>query len=232
MTNTLSWVNTNKVTKGSYLKLSATNYITQLLLLCVLSTASATLCAQNLYRYTNNENVQVIDGHIPPEFVAKGYDIIRRDGTLIKRIPRQLTEEELLLQNTEEARERLRQEEEQKLQAWDESLMLRYSSVEDIEAAKKRALSELNIRISILRSNLLSVKTQIENQQRKAADIERRGSEAPQALLDNIKSFKIEIEDIEEAIAQRQKEIQTVEDSYQRDIARFSTLLNRIKMRR
>lgn len=198
----------------------------------MLSTVSSTLFAQNLYRYTNNENVQVIDGHIPPEFVAKGYDIIRRDGTLIKRIPRQLTEEELRLQNTEEARERLRQEEEQKLRAWDESLMLRYSNVEDIEAAKKRALSELNIRISILKSNLLSVKAQIENQQRKAADIERRGSEAPQALLDNITSFKIEIEDIEEAIAQRQKEIQTVEDSYQRDIARFSTLLNRIKMRR
>lgn len=214
------------------MKLSTSNYITQILLLCVLSTVSSTLFAQNLYRYTNNENVQVIDGHIPPEFVAKGYDIIRRDGTLIKRIPRQLTEEELRLQNTEEARERLRQEEEQKLRAWDESLMLRYSNVEDIEAAKKRALSELNIRISILKSNLLSVKAQIENQQRKAADIERRGSEAPQALLDNITSFKIEIEDIEEAIAQRQKEIQTVEDSYQRDIARFSTLLNRIKMRR
>jgi len=206
--------------------------IIQFVLLCALSTVSSTLFAQNLYRYSNNENVLVIDDHIPPEFVTKGYDIIRHDGTLIKRIPRQLSEEELLLQNTEEARERLRQEEEQKLQAWDESLMLRYSSVEDIEAAKKRALSELNIRISILKSNLLSVKTQIENQQSKAADIERRGSQAPQTLLDNIKSFKIEIEDIEEAILQRQQEIQTVEDSYQRDIERFSTLLSRIRMRR
>ena len=226
------WASANKVVKERYLKLPTSNSMTRLILLCVLSSVSSALFAQNLYRYTNHENVQVIDDHIPPEFVAKGYDIIRRDGTLIKRIPRQLSEEELRLQNTEEARERLRQEEEQKLRAWDESLLLRYSSVEDIEAAKKRALSELNIRISILKSNLLSVKTQIENQQRKAADIERRGSEAPQALLDNIKTFKIEIEDIEEAIQQRQKEIQTVEDSYQRDIARFSTLLSRIKMRR
>jgi hypothetical protein len=190
------------------------------------------VAAQNLYRYSNDQGNQVIDDHVPPEFSAKGYDIIRPDGTLIKRIPRQLTEEELLLHNTEESRARLKQEEEEKMRAWDESLMLRYSSIEDIEAARNRSLRDLKIRISILKSNLLAVKSQIESQQSKAADIERRGATAPQGLLDNIETLKLEIEDTEEAIRQRQQEISAVDASYQRDIDRFNTLLERVQLRR
>ena len=190
------------------------------------------LQAQNLYRYTNDDGVQVIDDQIPPEYVPNGYDILNHDGTLIQRVPRQLTEEELLLRNTKESRERLRKEEEAKMRAWDESLMLRYSSIEDIEAASERSTRDLKIRISILKSNLLSVKGQIERQQGKAADIERRGREVPDNLLQNIESLKQEIEDIEESILHREGEIDTVKASYQRDMDRFITLQDRLKLRR
>ncbi|MFA7554588.1 MAG: hypothetical protein WCY88_10095 [Spongiibacteraceae bacterium] len=188
--------------------------------------------AKQLYRYINESGVMVINGNIPPEFVSKGYDIILADGTLLSRVPRQLSEDELRLRNTDESRARLKQEDAERMKAWDESLLLRYSSIEDIEAAQLRAMRDLQIRISIQKSNLITIKSQIEREQQKAADIERRGAEVPAGLLKNIDTMRLEIEDTEQSIAVRNEEIKTVKASYMRDIERFKTLLHRVEMRR
>ncbi len=147
-------------------------------------------------------------------------------------MPRQLTEEELRLRNTDESRERLKKEDAERLRAWDESLMLRYSSLEDIEASQNRAMRDLKIRISIQKSNLITIKSQIEREQQKAADIERRGGTVPEELSKNIDTLRLEIEDTEQSIAVRREEIETVKASYQRDIERFKTLLDRVEKRR
>ena len=188
--------------------------------------------ATQLYRYTNASGVTVINDTIPPEYIENGYDIISSDGSLIQNVPRALSEEELQLRNTDEARSRLREEEALQQQQWDDSLMLRYSGIEDIEAAENRAMQELNIRISILKSNLSSIKSQIEREQQKAADIERAGRTVPVESIKNIDILRLEIEDTEHSIAVRREEINAVKESYQRDIERFETLQSRVQMRR
>jgi chromosome segregation ATPase len=188
--------------------------------------------AAQLYRYKNNDGVVVIEDRIPPEYSGNGYDVISADGSLIQKVPRELSEEELVLRNTDEARLRLREEEAKLQQEWDESLMLRYSSVEDIQAAESRAMRDLSIRISILKSNLSSIKAQIEREQQKAADIERAGGTAPEHQIKNIGVLRLEIEDTEQSIATRQEEINSVRQSFQRDIERFKTLQARVQMRR
>ncbi len=90
----------------------------------------------------------------------------------------------------------------------------------------------MKIRISILKSNLVSIKSQIEREQAKAANIERRGREVPQDLLKNINILRQEIEDTEQSIVMRREEIESVKASYQRDIERFKTLKDRVDMRR
>lgn len=189
------------------------------------------LAANQLYRYTNDKGIVVINDNIPPEFVSRGYDVILENGTLIRRVPRQLSDEELSLRNTDESRQRLKEEEAARMLAWDKSLMLRYSSIEDIEAAQKRAMRDLQIRISIQKSNLITIKAQIEREQQRAADIERRGGQAPEELSKTIDSLRREVEDTEQSIVVRREEIQAVKASYQRDIERFSTLLHRVEMR-
>lgn len=185
-----------------------------------------------VYRYINENGVPVIDDRVPPKFIVNGYDIL--DSTtlsVIKRIPRQLTEEELRLRNTDEARAQLKAEEEERMKAWDESLMVRYSSVTDIRAAQTRAVKDLQIRISILKSNLISIKSQIEREQQKAANFERRGQDVPKDLARNIQIMRQEIEDTEQSIAIRQQEVEEVRASYERDIDRFATLEDRVRLR-
>lgn len=181
-----------------------------------------------LYRYIGEHGVVVIDDFVPPQYVRNGYDILASDGTYLSSVPRQLTEEEI----RQQSRQRYLELEKEQLRRWDESLLLRYSEVEDIEAAEKRALGELQIRISILKSNLHTVKKQIEKQQQKAADFERRGQPVPEELASNISSLRIDIKDTEQAVEARRQEIKEAKASYKRDIERFVTLQDRVEFRR
>ncbi len=85
--------------------------------------------------------------------------------------------------------------EQERLRQWDESLLLRYSTIEDIEAARSRALSSLLINVSILKSNTRSLKQQVENYQAQAANIERRGGEVDVQRLGAIEDLQGESRD-------------------------------------
>ncbi len=188
--------------------------------------------AVELYRYINDEGSTVIDYQVPPEHVKKGYEVLNDKGVVIRVVPRELTEEE---QKEADARARLEaqaQAEQRRLQEWDESLMLRYSTIEDIEAAQERALMNLRIRVSILKSNKHSLKQQVENYQAQAAELERMGRPVDVQRLQAIEDLQAEMAATDRAIADREVEIDGVNAAFESDIARFNILLEMVEFRR
>ena len=185
-----------------------------------------------LYRYKNDQGITVIDHQVPPEYVHKGYEVLNPNGTVERVVERALTEEEKANRSSQEYRRRVEAEEAEELRKWDESLLLRYSSIEDIEAARDRALSELRIRISILRSNVRSLKLQVESNQARAADIERGGATVPVEMVAAIDGLQSEITETERSIEERMREIDVVEQGFQRDIDRFALLLDKVELRK
>ena len=188
--------------------------------------------AVELYRYTNDEGSTVIDYQVPPEHVKKGYEVLNDKGVVIRVVPRELTEEE---QQEADARERLEAQaiaDQRRLQEWDESLLLRYSTVEDIEAAQERALMDLRIRVSILKSNKHSLKQQVENYQAQAAELERMGRPVDVQRLQAIEDLQAEIAATDRAIADREVEVAGVNEAFEADIARFTILLDMVEFRR
>lgn len=188
--------------------------------------------AVELYRYTNDEGSTVIDYQVPPEHVKKGYEVLNDKGVVIRVVPRELTEEE---QKEADARERLEAQalaDQRRLQEWDESLLLRYSTIEDIEAAQERALMDLRIRVSILKSNKHSLKQQVENYQAQAAELERMGRPVDVQRLQAIEDLQAEIAATDRAIADREVEVAGVNEAFEADIARFTILLDMVEFRR
>lgn len=185
----------------------------------------ATATEKLLYRYIDDRGVVVLDDHVPPAYVHRGYTVLGAGGRVVREVPPALAPDEA-------AARRSSVQEAQRLREWDESLLRRYSTVADIEAARERALNEINIRLEILRSNLLSTKSQIDREQARAADIERRGVEVPADLIETIRLLQIEIDDTEDTIQQRRRDIDSIRLSYQRDIERFEVLLERLQLHR
>ena len=202
------------------------------ILTTVLLSLSPAALSVELYRYINDEGNTVIDYQVPPEDVKKGYEVLNEKGVVVRVVPRELTAEE---QKEADARKRLEEQalaEQQRLKEWDEALLLRYSTVEDIEAAKKRALGDLRIRVSILKSNKRSLKQQVENYQAQAAEMERMGREVDVARLQAIEDLQSEIAITDRAIADREVEIEAVSAAYESDIERFEVLLDMVEFRR
>jgi hypothetical protein len=188
--------------------------------------------AREMYRYTNDKGNTVIDYQVPPEYVANGYEVLNDEGVVLRVVPRELSsEEQALLSNRERQAEAARAEED-RLRKWDESLLLRYSSVADIEAARERALRDLRIRLSILKGNKRTLKQQVQTYQSQAADQERAGRAVDMALLNAIDDLQQQIASTDRSIVDRNREIQQVAEQYQRDIDRFGQLLEVVELRR
>lgn len=187
--------------------------------------------AKPLYRYRNAEGVVVVGYQVPADLVKGGYEVLNDKGMVIKVVPRELTPEERKAKDAEAKREAEARAEQERLRQWDESLLLHYSTVADIEDAERRALGELQIRLSILRGNRRSIKQTVENYQAQAADMERAGKTVDVERLRTIESLQSEIGSIERDIADRQKEIEELQASYQADIERFEMLQDVVKLR-
>ena len=187
---------------------------------------------RQMYRYTNAEGNQVVAYQVPPEYVANGYEILSPTGALISVVPRQLDDGERTDLDARARSERELAEERERLRKWDESLLLRYSTIEDIEAARERALGELRIRVSILKGKLRTLKQQVETYQAQAADQERLGQPVNAEHLQAIDDLQSEIAATERAVRDRQNEIASVDESYDRDVERFSSLLDIVELRK
>ena len=180
------------------------------------------LSAETLYyRYPGVNGTVVIDSSVPPEAVPRGYDVIRVDGSVVKTVAPKLSDAELKLEQEVAA---ARAEADAKTRKWDQSLLLRYSSIQDIEVAKVRAINDIKVRISILKSNLSTIKQQILNNQSEAAELERRGQDVPSALVDTLASLRREVTTTEQHINSRVQDLSDVAKNYERDKDRFSHL--------
>lgn len=187
--------------------------------------------AKQLYRYRNADGVVVVGYQVPVESVAGGYEVLNKDGMVVKVVPRELTPDERKEKDAEEKRQKEARAEQERLREWDESLLLRYSTQADIEDARHRALGELQIRMSILRGNRRGLKQKVESYQAQAADLERAGRSVDVERLRAIETLQDEIEATERDIAEREREIQELEKSFDADVERFNMLRDVVELR-
>lgn len=176
------------------------------------------------YRYENAEGVTVIDDHVPPKFAHKGYQVLNAAGRVVEVVPRALTDAELRDSSSAAVQERLRQEEMVRQRRYDEMLLTRYSSVDDIEAAKLRRVNEIKVRVNLEKGNIASLKQQLETRQEEAASLERSGETVPAEYGRNIESLRGEIAKSEGQIERLEVERTTTEMRFMMDIERFRIL--------
>jgi vacuolar-type H+-ATPase subunit I/STV1 len=163
------------------------------------------------YRYVNDQGVKVMDHSIPPAFSQRGYEVLNAAGRVIKVVPPALTDTDI---KALEARQAIKDEYEQ--------LSRRYSSTKDIEDAKLRQLERLDANISIVRSNINSLKRQIDGIGTKAAEYERAAKPIPASLLASLAKTKDELASSENLMVIRQAEKQQVVDKFEREKTTFT----------
>ena len=183
------------------------------LLLSVLLPALAG--AGELYRYVNDKGVIVLDRQgVPPEYIGKGYDVLSDQGRVVRVVPPAPTAEE---------RQRLQA---QQAQATSDAQLLRlYSSLDDVDRARERKLTELDGAVGAARGNLQALRTQQANRQGQAAEQERAGRVVPESLLVQISNIKGEQESLLKDIERFEETRKQASAGFVADRARLAQLL-------
>ncbi|HLA30935.1 MAG TPA: DUF4124 domain-containing protein [Pseudomonas sp.] len=170
--------------------------------------------AVELYRYIDDKGTTVLSRQgVPPEYIAKGYEVLNDQGRVIRVVAPAPTGEEL---------QRLLED---KARAGSDAQLLRlYSTPEDVERARQHKLTELDGLIGVARGNLQSVRTQQANLQSQAADYERAGKTVPAHLLEQIDNQKAEQEHLKQGIEGYQAAREQANAGFDADLARLKEL--------
>ncbi len=166
--------------------------------LLVALTFSFTVQAASLYRYINDKGYQEIGYAIPTHLVANGYDVIEESGRLIRRVAAQLSEEEYAA----------KLERERRVEACEKAMdrvRRRYENLDDIDAAERHYIEQLNESLRNDQSNLEYSYTQLSDREERAARIERSGATIPEDLLDNISGTELQIQTLTAQIEARER---------------------------
>lgn len=173
--------------------------------------------AANMYRYTDENGQIVISSTIPQEATKRGYDILNDNGRVIDTIPPAPTEEEIAAREAEKQRQKeLAEQREQ-----DRALLKRFSHPDQAVKAMHRKIRELEGLIQLKRGNISVISSQLDNEQSRAANMERAGREIPEATLEKIRRLEAQIRDIEREITSQTQEIEELRRAFEADIKRL-----------
>ncbi|MGF2735393.1 DUF4124 domain-containing protein [Marinobacter sp. DUT-1] len=176
-----------------------------------------------MYRYTDAQGQVVISNTIPQEATKRGYDILGSNGRVVETVPPAPTEEEIAARKAEKKR----QQERERQREQDELLLKRYSHPDQAVEAMHRKVREMNGLIQLKRGNIQVISSQLNNEQSRAADMERAGREIPPATLDKIRRLESQIEEIEQDIASQRQDIVELKQSYREDIQRLEVITDK-----
>ncbi|MGO1503156.1 MAG: DUF4124 domain-containing protein [Marinobacter sp.] len=174
----------------------------------------------NMYRYSDEEGQLVISNTIPQPATKRGYDILNSNGRVMETIPPAPTEAEIAAREAEKQRQAELTIQREK----DARLLKRFSHPDQAIKAMHRKLDELRGLIQLKRGNISVISSQLDNEQSRAANMERNGQKIPDATLDKIYRLESQIRDIEREISWQTKEIDVLKQAFEKDIKRLEKI--------
>lgn len=177
-----------------------------------------------LYKYTNEDGVTVLDSHVPARYVEKGYTILSSDGRVLEVVPRALTEEEIKERDRRLAEEKRREEARREREIADQNLLRLYSRPEDVVRARDTKLASIDSFIETSRGNIERLREQKQAIEATLADVERAGGQPSQSSIDRIDSIDERIDQIAAEIESKRQEKAELRASFAADLKRVREL--------
>lgn len=164
--------------------------------------------------------VRVCGDTFPDQCNGRAIQIYNRQGLQIRAIAARMTQEEkaaIAAKERKEKEERLAVQEQRRK---DQALLDTYSSVRDIDQMEDRAQSDI-------KKDITDLFNRISSAQKKRREMEQQKSEA-ESLSEYEKSLRIadkEIEELEDLLASKRKDLNQVRQRYDRDRKRYLELI-------
>ena len=174
--------------------------------------------ATELYRYVNDKGITVLDRSVPPQFVSRGYEVLDKDGRVKQVVPAAPTPDELRAMREAE-------QEQRRQRSLDETLLRLYSSVADLDRAHQRQIQQIETLIATAEAGLMTLRSQRDDVQSRAASQERAGRKVDPLLLQQLENIEAERRRLERQIRSNRAEIDAVNTAFTSRRERLAQLL-------
>jgi len=194
------------------------------LAIIVLSTCLSYPTAAELYKYTNEDGITVLDSHVPARYIKDGYTILSLSGRVMEVVPRALNDQEILVRDRERAvmeeKDRLERE---RIMA-DQNLMRVYGTPADVVRARDTKLASIDGFIAIIKGNLQNLQSQKRSFEAELADVERRGGVISRARMDHMLGIENRILQAMSEVDVKEQELSDLSAAYSADLIRVTEL--------
>lgn len=188
---------------------------------CAMLAASAH-AAGGLYKWTDDKGITHYSDQMPPDAVNKGTTVFDKQGRPVKKIEPALTPEQAKAREAEEERTktqaRLREEQTRK----DMALLQSYTSEEEIEFSRARAIGAVNNQIKS--AELYSADLARRQQELEKEKAALNGKPLPQVKENELVSLTNELERQKGLLALKKDEIATINARYDTDKKRWQDI--------
>ena len=174
--------------------------------------------------WTNKEGVRECGTSVPPEYAQQGHETLNEQGRVIGETQRAKTKAEIAEQEKLAAEELAKKKAEEEQKRKDKILLDTYTKVEDIEKLRDDNIRVIESSINLTKSRIEKTQADLDKRIQTAANAERNGKKPNEALLNDIDTLRKRIKNNQDFIAEREKEIENVRESYNGDIKRFKEL--------
>ncbi len=194
-------------------------------LLCFGLSVVVPAAAAELFRYINDDGVMVISSNLPPRYASRGYTVIDARGRVIREIPRQLTGDEVLARQAEEAELEAERQAAERRRAQDEELLRLYGSPDEVSRAGDRRIESIEAHMASIRASMTRLRSQQSDLQAQAAELERAGRPVPGHIVTALERIDAQLEERYAEIRAREEDIERTRESFDRDRDRVARLL-------
>jgi chromosome segregation ATPase len=174
------------------------------------------------YKWVDDQGVVHYTDKMPPEAINKGSIELNKQGVPIKKNDPALTPEQRRTREAEEERARQVAKAREEIQRKDRALMQSYTTEDEIDLSKKRALGTIDGQIQSAQAYVVSLNKRKNEIEGRVAAL--NGKPPPPALEREIVNVNEELEKQAELIATKRKEASIVTARYDADKQRWREL--------
>lgn len=195
-------------------------YCTRLLLFFLLFIGTQSLYAR-MYRWVDEDGRVFFSDQVPQDQIKHKRAMLNEKARVVQIVEEAKTQEQIELETRLQDLRKRQEKIIAKQKSHDKVLLSTYRNVEDMRLALDGKMLALDAQRKVAEGNLLRLEQQLGQQQRQAANVERRGQKVPEKLLADIEGSKQQIEEARLEIQRHLDKKQQVKKSLEADIERF-----------
>jgi len=189
-----------------------------------LALVASPMAHAGVYKWVDEKGVTHYSDKMPPEYVNRGAVEMSKTGMTIRKTDPAPTAEQLKARAEEEAKKREAAKAEVEQKRRDVALLNSYTNEHEIGHVKQRNISVLEGVIATTQRRIGEMHSRRQELETERGSLEQQGKQIASAKQRELTSIEDQLPTMEEMVAQKSREIETLRSKYDGDLKRYREL--------